>query len=290
MSRFFNQKEEVIQIELTSYGKSKLANGEFNPAFYAFYDDGVVYDGMFAGIVETQNDVVDRIVETPRLTPQTRFTSSAGQNSTIGLEVQEYDSLTTANSKFFKVLGDSAPWASNIPAWQIYNLSGSNGFSGSVQYKSEMSIPKFSSNLEINYTISLGDNEEEISTLVGNDKILLDIKELNTVFKNNENFEIEVFKVEDSGNGRLIPLKFLNEATENATYLALQRDPFIFKNGLAPNEEEINLEYPTLDSSYVDYYLTIRVDDEIEDIPRISKTSLYAGKEDSLPNAICEDE
>ena len=253
MSRFFNQKEEVIHIELTPYGKSKLAKGEFSPTYYAFYDDGIVYDGMYAGIVETQNDVVDRIVETPRLTPQTRFTSSIGQNSTIGLEVQEYDSLTSANSKFFKVLGDSAPWTSNLPAWQIYNLSGSSNFSGSVAYQSEMSIPRFTSNLEINYSVSLGDNDEEISTLVDNDKILLDIKELNTVFKNNENFDIEIFKVEDSGNGRQIPLKFLNARTENSTYLALQRDPFIFKNGLAPNEEEINLEYPPLDSSYVDH-------------------------------------
>jgi hypothetical protein len=33
---FFNKKEEVIEIELTSYGKSLLAKGKLRPTHYAF--------------------------------------------------------------------------------------------------------------------------------------------------------------------------------------------------------------------------------------------------------------
>ena len=42
---FFNQKEEVLQIELTQYGKYLLSRGKWKPAYYAFFDDDVIYDG-----------------------------------------------------------------------------------------------------------------------------------------------------------------------------------------------------------------------------------------------------
>ena len=33
---FFNKKEEVIEVILTSYGKYKLSRGQWKPAYYAF--------------------------------------------------------------------------------------------------------------------------------------------------------------------------------------------------------------------------------------------------------------
>ena len=41
---FFNKKEEVIEVKLTSFGKYKLSKGELRPASYSFFDDDVVYD------------------------------------------------------------------------------------------------------------------------------------------------------------------------------------------------------------------------------------------------------
>ncbi len=41
---FFNKKEEVIEIELTQYGKYLLSKGKFRPVFYAFSDDEILYD------------------------------------------------------------------------------------------------------------------------------------------------------------------------------------------------------------------------------------------------------
>ena len=38
----FDSKEEVIELVLTGYGKHKLSIGEFEPEYYAFYDDGVL--------------------------------------------------------------------------------------------------------------------------------------------------------------------------------------------------------------------------------------------------------
>jgi len=293
MSRFFNQKEEVLQVELTPYGKHKLSNGEMGPTFYAFYDDGILYDGKLGGIIETQNDIVDRIESTPQLTPQTRFTSSVSQQDrTIGLGIPEYGNLSDANSKFFKVIGDSSPASSKIPSWQIYNRSGSAAFDGEVSYASELAIPSFTSSLKIRYSefANQGENAETIYVLEENDKLLLDIRELNTITKNNANFDIEVFRITEGGTGEQIPLSFINGNSENSVYLGLQQDPFVLRNGLAPNEEDVGLQYPLLDSSYVEYYLSVRVDNEIVGLPEMNRTSLYAGTAPTPPNAICHDD
>ena len=36
MSGYYNKKEEVIEIQLTQYGKELLAKGKFKPSHYAF--------------------------------------------------------------------------------------------------------------------------------------------------------------------------------------------------------------------------------------------------------------
>ena len=53
--KFLNKKEQVIDLEITPYGKSLLARGKFRPAFYAFYDRDVVYDSEYGGVIEVQN-------------------------------------------------------------------------------------------------------------------------------------------------------------------------------------------------------------------------------------------
>ena len=85
MVRFFNQKEEVIHIELTPYGKQQFAQGTLSPAFYAFYDDTILYDGVHGKITETQNNVVTRIsTQTPRINPVTRYKTQGGSLVSIG--------------------------------------------------------------------------------------------------------------------------------------------------------------------------------------------------------------
>ena len=71
---FFNQKEEVIQIELTQYGKYLISRGKWKPAYYAFFDDDVIYDGRYAGVTETNAVGVERIKTTPRVKTQYVFT------------------------------------------------------------------------------------------------------------------------------------------------------------------------------------------------------------------------
>ena len=46
--RFFDKKEEVLDIELTQYGKHLLSRGKFKPTYYAFFDNNVLYDPEYA--------------------------------------------------------------------------------------------------------------------------------------------------------------------------------------------------------------------------------------------------
>tara|TARA_A100001011_G_scaffold291030_3_gene302592 strand:+ start:7118 stop:8266 length:1149 start_codon:yes stop_codon:yes gene_type:complete len=61
MAKFLNKKEQVIDFKLTPYGKKRLAAGKFKPAYYAFFDDGILYDSQYAGFTEKQNDINERI-------------------------------------------------------------------------------------------------------------------------------------------------------------------------------------------------------------------------------------
>jgi len=83
---FFNRKEEVIDIELTQYGKLLLAKGKFKPKKYAFFDDDVIYDAQYMTptdptsvsnpIAENQNDAGTRIKEAVRGRAQHNYGSA----------------------------------------------------------------------------------------------------------------------------------------------------------------------------------------------------------------------
>tara|TARA_R110000824_G_scaffold14605_4_gene62103 strand:+ start:1425 stop:2486 length:1062 start_codon:yes stop_codon:yes gene_type:complete len=77
---FFNQKDEVIDIKLTQYGKRLLSQGKFKPMYYSFFDKDILYNSEFGGIIEHQNNAETRIKdETPRLKVQHNY---------IGVETQ----------------------------------------------------------------------------------------------------------------------------------------------------------------------------------------------------------
>jgi len=73
MAKFLDKKERAIDFKLTPYGKHKLSVGSFKPAYYAFYDNGVIYDISYATdpymtdlanqVIpsEQQNEIHDRI-------------------------------------------------------------------------------------------------------------------------------------------------------------------------------------------------------------------------------------
>lgn len=73
---FFDKQQEVMDIQLTQYGKYLYSIGSFKPEFYDFFDDDILYDSLCAGFTEHQNDTKDRILKnTPKLKTQHLTTS-----------------------------------------------------------------------------------------------------------------------------------------------------------------------------------------------------------------------
>jgi hypothetical protein len=68
---FFDKKQDVINLKLTRYGRQLLSVGEFEPVYYAFSDDGIIYDTRWvsgSSQPEEQWMVEKRIQEeTPRI-------------------------------------------------------------------------------------------------------------------------------------------------------------------------------------------------------------------------------
>lgn len=45
--KFLDKKEQVLELQMTQYGKSLLSRGKFEPMFYAFFDDDIIYDSEY---------------------------------------------------------------------------------------------------------------------------------------------------------------------------------------------------------------------------------------------------
>ena len=52
---FFNKKEEVIDLQLTQFGRHMLSKGKFKPVYYSFHDDNILYNIEPQNLKEEQN-------------------------------------------------------------------------------------------------------------------------------------------------------------------------------------------------------------------------------------------
>tara|TARA_A100001515_G_scaffold28553_1_gene22072 strand:+ start:14297 stop:15307 length:1011 start_codon:yes stop_codon:yes gene_type:complete len=335
MSKFFDRKEQVIEIELTKYGKRSFSMGKFAPKFYSFHDDDILYDSEFgtSGSIknsnpkndeEKQNDIVDRIKTTPRVSvisdsgweKNHKFFTATGEdhaeNTNAGAVTP--NQISPATAKFLRPIGTSSPLKNFAPAWEIKTMPGSeplsvsgtedfplrNGASGS-----EVIVPYFSSSLPLEYevdtiTVNVDANNvviqdggrevtEDIFEITKEGRLLLDIQELNTVFKSNGNFDIEVFKTPIRQGQRLEAqrLHFINDSFLDANGLRIQEDPDEYARALAGDDEIIGENVPLLDPTYVEYFLSVRVDEAIEEVQVRGDTLYQGGPTD--PVDPCED-
>ena len=296
MVRFFNQKEEVIDIELTPYGRQQFASGTLSPAFYAFYDTSILYDGEYGSITETQNQVTNRITnETPRLQTMSRFSSEPGSVFSLATarNQDDFSQANDWNASFYRTLGSSDPNSTYNPSWKINVLELSDaGFNDGVEYNAGNTIPQMSATLYIDYRsvpVRLEDTVQVGPQLVleSADSFLLNVEELNTVFKGNGNFDIEVYV---SGTDRINSLGFINDRT---ILSAVYDNSDLFNNiqkTINGSEQIIGQVFPDIDENNVEFYLEILADNEIEEQRLPSQnSSLYRGKINRDPSRICDD-
>lgn len=291
--KFFNSKEEVLDIQLTQHGRHLLSKGEWKPTYYAFFDENILYDAEYGGVTESKKDAEDRIQDqTPQLKTQIGFTGrdeylfdntfDASEREKIG----SYEKLNV----FTSPLGTTTLDSEKAPAFNIQFLDGQitglennlTGTAASGKIKSNshqlIQIPQIQTDIEFKITVfnpsdpKIGFEEDpELSSqasyddglriAVGPEQILLIIEEKNAPF-DFENFDIEVFEITDETGP-------LGEQVTNQ--LSFIKPLEMVENNLLIDQREaeekagrVNGTLPILDPSYVQYYFNINVDDEID--------------------------
>ncbi len=256
---FFDSKEEVIDIELTQYGKHLLSTGKFSPKLYAFFDDDILYDAQYSNIVENSVEIQNRIEEeTPRLKTQYVFSS-------IEKDVRRGSvNPVKSNHKLLMPLGNSEIGINKMPAWKIQLLKGKIKDISNLEIISsaEESIPQI--NIDpITYKLHYDAN---LSLVTKEEFGLFDIREMNSIFQN-ENFYIEVFLVEKvDSQGNLI-IDNSTSYEEKLIKLAFKKTNKKIKDGFLVdfNGTSIEERNSSEDPSYVNYWFNIVVDDYIDE-------------------------
>ena len=167
---FFNQKEDVIDIEITQHGKYLMSQGTFKPVYYQFFDDDILYDVGYARGSEEQNNSASRIkFNTPRVKTQYVFSGIETQFQTLKGKFESTDEPFTGpsndwldfgiaqhgpekNYSLSLPIGESSLSNKYAPAWNIDyingTLTGSSQFISGSNY-SIVKIPQLDS--DINY-------------------------------------------------------------------------------------------------------------------------------------------
>ena len=272
---FFNKKEDVISIELTPYGRKLLSHGELKPAYYAFYDDDVLYDSDRGGFAETNSDSKTRILtETISMKPQT---ANFGVESNLSNEYYK-----TIDNHMPYPIGTSAMTDKKSAGWELIMLQkeiDSTVLTSSLN-SNILSIPQI--NCKIEFTMSMSNintytgeiadlaNSYEIQydedgnfIKVEDEQILFYLTEKNG-FVNNDSFEVEVYLFEEDE----LNLKKLNFIPRQEAVV----------NDLLQTTPVVNID-PTPEN--IEYYINLMLDDEVPDedicegIDKLKESSIY---------------
>lgn len=310
---FFDTKSEVIAIELTSLGKRLLSEGKFKPEFYEFYDDDVIYDSQYGSVAEDNIDTGERIRnDTPSLKPQYMF-YGAETSLKHDSDLKDRKKLSITDSHLqdpqsqytnylISPLGTSDIISDKIPAWKLKLLNGEISSSlfyqtsslGQVVKIPQINLQEIIYKTKVEYddgtgTRIFGDHEdtgigftadlnyassrfEDNSFIkIEDDYVLVDLMELNSP-STKKNFEIEVFIEEND--------PVLDKTVLKPLYFPKKRN--IIENDILLDEKDLELSNNTeLDSSFVEYYFNIYVDEEIETrilckkVPDIDKQTAF---------------
>jgi len=315
---FFDKKEEVLDIQLTQFGKQLLSMGKFKPAYYAFFDDDIIYDSEYAGFGENRNDVGDRIRnETPNTKVQYVYsgieTNFEKAKKLIKMDrealSQQLQPTFEKNYALSAPLGNSSLLEQDAPAWSVSFLKGE--IEGSVDYitgsYSTMRIPQIQTETVKFYTTpvkpALGDDtpderpdenfefessdftarrfEDGSYVSIENDSIIISVDEENMPSLR-ENFDIEVFIEEQDPN----------TGQETLTQLFFEKKcRLVDDNNILMDQEDLKPdEFSISDSTFVNHFFYVYVDEEIskEELCRLLPPK---ERESSFPSDFldCED-
>ena len=275
---FFDKKEDVIDIELTPYGKHLLSLGKMKPMYYAFFDDDILYNVeqvQSASLTEENTESFERITSTtPTLRPMKSFIGVETQINREDFYLAEkkisYPSVNERVHYLLNPIGTNDQTAVQSPAWEVTFVQGDiNSATKIIESNTYgyQQIPQVET--DITYTMTVRNENAHPQDSRGREsspyvpsstvysdgsyihlepqQILLNLLEKNGfVFK--DGLEVEVFIVDEVDSNILKPLKFV------------KRKQSVIDNKLI---DEVEQEEVEIDESYVEYYFDLRVDKEI---------------------------
>jgi len=298
---FFNKKEEVLQIKLTQYGKHLLSKGKFNPTYYAFFDDSVLYDTEWASYEEHQNEAEERIQDnTPSLKVQHIYAGAETnikkltKDPTTALQYWEKDLPYPQHTedKHYSIvtspLGNSSPGQQKAPSYTVNFLIGE--LTGSSYYMTgshqTLKIPQLDIDIVYKSSFSFDEEAPQLSNVtlrgpagielggtfpdgskinVAEKHLLLEIVENNTEFSN-KNFDIEVYEMEEE-DVKNYKTPGIDAPQKKFNLLPLSfvapRINVVDNILLDPTSEENVLDLD-LDSTYIRHYFDIFTDGGID--------------------------
>ena len=301
---FFNKKEEVVEIRLTSFGKTLYSNGDFKPTYYAFYDNDVIYDDAYGC---HSGNVDQRILETPRnhirlqksglethtmrriidkkVIPldttgdgqfdakEVQYMETSEQSSEDILSV-EYTNVQQAKRRNIHLpIGSSGNFSSYYPAWRSYLLLGDSDstvpyFYFNDETGSVINIPQIDVSKRVFKTMAI-ENTDSNSAIYG------------VIFRDGSSVTLK----EEEDSEFLLFLEEKNATSDNKNF-----DVEVYKIEMVDGEEILHplkfrkqkkynrivdgimLEYDSdegfevapINTSMVEYFFDLEVDDEID--------------------------
>lgn len=281
MATFLDKKEQVISLKLTNYGHYLFSIGAFEPKYYAFFDDNIIYDGAYVGLSESQNSIVKRIKEqTPYIESLVLFSDAEKEVTKAPSELVnffEVDITPTRKMprkdifKFDRAIGDAYLAGNNAdaaPAWKIVLLNGeitkiserdaANNLNIPqidilARYKTSVVEPSIDLNPKriydyIDQTPSFSDGK---SVALTPENLMIYVDELNTELLT-ENFDIEVFYLVTGSVTGTLERKFFESKIEQ----------IVDGNMVSAQPQQRSIE--NMPSSSVEYYFKILTDRNVD--------------------------
>lgn len=250
-----NKKEDVIDIILTSYGKNLYAKGIFEPEYYSFHDDDIIYDRNYIGLTENIDDKLGNYSIDKRIVDSFSFNAQCFKKNNKN---ETPNSFTKEDISDISFIGTSEQNNPCFPAFDIKLFRGN--MTGSISYTTGSGYTHRHPQIHIEVTDIYNEETKSIET---DEYFVLRIRELNSLFEK-ENFEIEMYEI-DSINilGRpseqYQSFKQLNFIPEQ--FLNPDISPTYFSD--IPTGGELIEGLPVLNTLNSEYYFNILTDRDI---------------------------
>jgi len=291
MVKFLNKKQQVYDLQLTTYGRKMLGVSSFKPAYYAFFDDNIIYDNGYTGQAnEPQNHINIRIkdktqyLETLTLFEDLETTVLQNRGSEINyFNLNDMETKLEPSKDIYRfdaAIGDAYLDGDKqtAPAWKVVTLQSTISASSVRDTTNDTTVPQL--DITANYVLKVRDLQLTIDPLrvrelvdstgpfADNKEIVLEsddpliyLEEINTILLT-ENFELEVFEVPTEATSR-IARKYFKKVIPQ------------IKDGLMLSANQIETAEQDLTTNSVEYYFDVLADHQVDQRLACKSTEIF---------------